>query len=220
MDTDTLRLMIVDDHAVVRLGLRNLLMRQPGWDVIADVGTVAEALRLADELEPDLILMDAHLGDGSGIEACREIVQSHPRISIIILTAFAEDELLLDAISAGAVGYVLKDLRNEDLIRAIETVAQGEILLDPDAPEQALADIHELTRPEAFAMLTDQELRVLALIAQGQTNKEIAENLHLSEGTVRNYVSTILGKLAVANRAEATAYAVQHRLDDYLDPPT
>ncbi len=211
------RIMIVDDHEVVRLGLKNLLTRRPGWEVVSEAGSVGEAIRRADEYQPDVIVMDIRLKDGSGIEACREIVKNDPQAKVIMLTSFAEDELLFNAISAGAIGYVLKQVGNDDLIRAIETVARGEALLDSSVTSQVLAKLREATRVEAFANLTDQELKVLALIARGRTNKEIASNLHLGEGTVRNYVSSIFGKLTLSNRAEATAYAVRHNLDDYVE---
>ena len=216
MEIDTLSIMVVDDHEVVRFGLSNLLTRQPGWQVVAEAGTMADAIRLADEHEPDVIVMDIRLSDGSGIDACREIVEAHPDIKVIMLTSFAEDDLLFSAISAGAVGYVLKQVGNDDLIRAIETVARGDALLDPTITGQVLAKLRDSTRSEAFSNLTDQELRVLALITQGKTNKEIAADLYLGEGTVRNYVSNILDKLSLSNRAEATAYAVRHNLDEYL----
>lgn len=211
------RILVVDDHEVVRLGLHNLLDRQPGWQVVAEAGTVAEAIRLADEHVPDVVVLDIRLKDGSGIDACRAIVNAHPEIKVIMLTSFAEDELLFNAISAGAVGYVLKQVGNNDLVRAIETVARGDALLDPSVTGQVLAKLREATLPEAFTDLSERELRVLALIAQGKTNREIAAQLYLGEGTVRNYVSNILDKLNLTNRAEATAYAVRHNLDDYLN---
>jgi DNA-binding NarL/FixJ family response regulator len=208
--------MIVDDHEVVRFGLKNLLDRQSDWEVVTEASSVAEAIQQADEHQPDVVVMDIRLSDGSGIDACREIVQNHPQIKVIMLTSFAEDDLLFNAISAGAVGYVLKQVGNDDLVRAIDTVARGEALLDPSITGQVLAKLRQATRVEAFAGLTDQELKVLALIAKGNTNKEIATNLHLGEGTVRNYVSSIFGKLGLSNRAEATAYAVRHNLDDFV----
>ncbi|HEX9926504.1 MAG TPA: response regulator transcription factor [Anaerolineae bacterium] len=216
MSSESVRIMIVDDHAVVRLGLSNLLARQPGWDVVAETGTVADAIRLANEYQPDVIVMDIRLSDGSGIDACRAIVKDQPQTKVIMLTSFAEDSLLFNAISAGAVGYVLKQVGNDDLVRAIQTVAQGDALLDPSVTTQVLAKLRDATRSEAFTDLTDQEIRVLALITEGKTNKEIASSLYLGEGTVRNYVSNILDKLGLSNRAEATAYAVRHNLDDYL----
>ncbi len=211
-----MRIMVVDDHEVVRLGLNNLLSRQPGWKVVAEAGTIAEAIRLANEHVPDVVVLDIRLSDGNGIEACRAIVKAHPEIKVIMLTSFADDDLLFNAISAGAVGYVLKQVGNNDLVRAIETVARGEALLDPSVTAQVLAKLRESTRSVAFTDLSERELRVLALIAQGKTNREIATLLFLGEGTVRNYVSNILDKLGLSNRAEATAYAVRHNLDDYL----
>ena len=212
-----IRIMIVDDHEVVRFGLKNLLARQQDWEVVTEAGSMAEAIQQADEHQPDVIVMDIRLNDGSGIDACREIVKQHPNTKVIMLTSFAEDELLFNAIAAGAVGYVLKQVGNDDLIRAIETVARGDSMLDPSITGQVLAKLRSATRVEAFADLTEQELKVLALIAQGHTNKEIATSLHLGEGTVRNYVSSIFGKLGLSNRAEATAYAVRHNLEDYVD---
>jgi DNA-binding NarL/FixJ family response regulator len=208
--------MIVDDHEVVRLGLSNLLSRQPNWEVIAEAGTVEEAIQIAEATLPDVVVMDIRLNDGSGIEACREIVRRNPQIKVIMLTSFAEDELLFNAISAGAVGYVLKQVGNDDLIRAIDTVARGEAMLDPSITGQVLAKLRYAHRLEAFAGLTDQELKVLSLIAKGHTNKEIAISMHLGEGTVRNYVSSIFNKIGLSNRAEATAYAVKHNLEDHV----
>lgn len=211
-----MRIMIVDDHEVVRFGLSTLLSRQPDWEVIAEAGSVAEAIESAGEHEPDVIVMDVRLSDGNGIEACRQIVKTHPAIKVIMLTSFAEDELIFNAISAGAVGYVLKQVGNDDLIRAIQTVARGDALLDPTITGQVLAKIRSSNLSDAFSKLSDQELNVLTLIAQGKTNKEIATDLFLGEGTVRNYVSNILAKLELSNRAEATAYAMRHNLSDYL----
>lgn len=208
--------MVVDDHEVVRFGLANLLSRQSGWSVVAEAGTVADAVRLAGEYEPDIVVMDIRLSDGSGIEACREIVKDYPEMKVIVLTSFADDELLFNAISAGAVGYVLKQVGNDDLIRAIKTVSEGNSLLDPTVTGKVLAKLRESTHSEAFSDLTDRELKVLSLISEGKTNREIATTLYLGEGTVRNYVSNILSKLNLSNRAEATAYAVRHNLDDHL----
>lgn len=209
--------MIVDDHEVVRLGLKNLLTRQPDWDVVTEANSVAEAIRRAAEYHPDIVVMDIRLSDGSGITACREIVRARPQTKVIMLTSFAEDDLLFNAIAAGAVGYVLKQVGSDDLVRAIETVVRGEALLDPGVTGQVLAKLREATRAEAFVNLTDQELNVLKLIAYGKTNREIATELHLGEGTVRNYVSSVLGKLALSNRAEAAAYAMRHNLDDFVE---
>lgn len=215
----TLRILIVDDHEVVRVGLRALLDRHPNFKVVDEAGTAREAVQKALLHRPDVVVMDIRMPGRSGIDACREIVAQLPETRVIILTSYAEDELLFDAIEAGACGYVLKQIGSDDLIRAIETVGRGEALLDPSVTRRVLERVREAARREeeaAFAELTEQELRVLALVAEGKTNREIAQALYLGEGTVRNYVSSILGKLGLTNRAEAAAYAVQHNLKEYL----
>ncbi len=214
-----LRIIIVDDHEVVRLGLRTLLDRHPDFTVIDEVGTAREAIEKTLHQNPDVVVMDVRLQGGSGIEACREIMSQAPEVKVIILTSYAEDELLFDAISAGAAGYVLKQIGGDELVRSIEAVGRGEALLDPSLVQKVFARVREAVRKEeaaAFTDLTDQELRVLAQVAEGKTNREIAKALYLGEGTVRNYVSSILSKLNLTNRAEAAAYAVQHSLKDYL----
>jgi DNA-binding NarL/FixJ family response regulator len=205
-----LRIIIVDDHEVVRLGLRTLLDRHPDFNVIDEAGTAREAIEKTLLHQPDVVVMDVRLQGGSGIEACRKIVAQ---------TSYAEDEMLFDAISAGAAGYVLKQIGGDDLVRSIEAVGRDEALLDPSLVQKVFARVREAARKEeaaAFAELTDQELRVLAQVAEGKTNREIAKVLYLGEGTVRNYVSSILSKLNLTNRAEAAAYAVEHSLKDYL----
>lgn len=214
-----LRILIVDDHEVVRLGLRTLLDRHPDFTVIEEAGTAREAIEKTLLHLPDVVVMDVRLQGGSGIEACRKIMAQVPDTKVIILTSFAEDEMLFDAISAGAAGYVLKQIGGDDLVRSIEAVGRGEALLDPSLVQKVFARVREAARKEeaaAFAELTDQELRVLAQVAEGKTNREIAKALYLGEGTVRNYVSSILSKLGLTNRAEAAAYAVEHNLKDYL----
>jgi DNA-binding NarL/FixJ family response regulator len=216
--------MVVDDHEVVRLGLRGLFERQSGWQVVAEASTADEAVSRALKHRPDVVVMDIRLAGSSGIEACQRITSQDPEIRVIMLTSYAEDDLLFDAIAAGAAGYVLKQIGSDELVRAIETVGRGEALLDPSLTRRVLARVREADRREAFAAfadLTEQELRVLALISEGKTNREIAEALYLGEGTVRNYVSNILGKLGVSNRAEAAAYAVENNLKDHmkLDKP-
>lgn len=215
----TLRILIVDDHEVVRLGLRALLDRHPDFTVVDEAGTAREALQKALLHRPDIVVMDIRLPGRSGIDACRDIVSQLPDTRVIMLTSYAEDELLFDAIEAGACGYVLKQIGSDDLIRAIEAVGRGEALLDPSVTRRVLERVREAARKDeiaAFAELTEQELRVLALIAEGKTNREIARALYLGEGTVRNYVSSILSKLGVINRAEAAAFAVRHNLKEYL----
>lgn len=214
-----LRIIIVDDHEVVRLGLRTLLDRHPDFTVIDEAGTAREAIEKTLLQQPDVVVMDVRLQGGSGIEACQKIMEQAPDTKVIILTSYAEDEMLFDAISAGAAGYVLKQIGGDELMRSIESVGRGEALLDPSLVQKVFARVREAARKEeaaAFAELTDQELRVLAQVAEGKTNREIAKALYLGEGTVRNYVSSILSKLGLTNRAEAAAYAVEHNLKDYL----
>jgi len=214
-----LRILLVDDHEVVRLGLKSLIERHPGFEVVAEAAAAPEAVQKAIAHEPDIVLMDIRLVGGSGIEACEEITQKLPRTRVIMLTSYAEDEMLFSAIRAGAVGYVLKQISSEALIQAIESAARGEAMLDPTLTQRVFSEVRRAIQQEekaAFTDLTPQEMQVLALIITGRTNREIAASLFLSEGTVRNYVSSILSKLNVSNRAEAAAYAVQHNLKDFL----
>jgi len=213
-----LRIIIVDDHEVVRLGLRALLDRHPDFTVVDEAGTAKEAIQKVEAHRPEVVVMDIRLPGGSGIDACREITQRLPGTKVIMLTSYAEDEMLFEAIAAGAAGYVLKQIGGDDLVRAIEAVGRGEALLDPALTQRVFERVREAQRKDeksAFSDLTEQEVRVLALLAEGKTNREIAQMLYLGEGTVRNYVSSILGKLGVANRAEAAAYAVQHKLKTF-----
>ncbi len=214
-----LRIIIVDDHEVVRLGLRTLLEHHPDFTVVDEAATAKQAVQKTLLLCPDVVVMDIRLPGGSGIDACRKIVEQAPETKVIMLTSYAEDEMLFDAIAAGACGYVLKQIGSDDLIRAIETVGKGEALLDPALTQRVFARVREAARKEqdeAFADLTDQEMRVLAQVVEGKTNREIAGVMFLGEGTVRNYVSSILRKLNLTNRAEAAAYAVKHHLREFL----
>jgi two-component system response regulator DevR len=209
------RIMLVDDHEVVRLGLKALLDRHPDMEVVAEASSANEAVEKALHFKPGVVVLDIRLGGSSGIDACREITSQLPDIKVIMLTSYAEDEMLFAAIRAGAAGYVLKQAGGQDVIRAIETVGQGNSLLDPALTERVFAEVRRAARDQeatAFSQLTDQERRVLILVADGKTNREIAEELHLGEGTVRNYVSNILSKLAVSNRAEAASYATKHNI--------
>jgi two-component system response regulator DevR len=214
-----LRILLVDDHEVVRVGVRALIERQPGMEVVGEAGTVREAVSRARELMPDVVVLDIRLPGGNGLDACRQIKAHQPDTRVIILTSFPDDEVLFDAISAGADGYVLKQIGSDDLIRALQRVGRGESLLDPALTNRVFAKMRALRRQErahAFAELNMQEMQILAAIAEGQTNREIGAALHLSEKTVRNYVSAILGKLELASRAQAAAYAARHRIEDYL----
>ncbi len=214
-----LRILLVDDHEVVRLGLRSLIERRPDFEVVAEAASESEAVQKSLEYEPDVVLMDIRLAGGNGVKACERIVAQRPQTKVVMLTSYAEDEMLFAAIRAGAAGYVLKQVGSNDVIRAIEAAARGEAMLDPSLTQRVFTEVrHAIEKEEkaAFVELTNQEMQVLALIAEGMTNREIAKTLYLSEGTVRNYVSSILAKLDVANRAEAAAYAIEHHLKDYL----
>jgi DNA-binding NarL/FixJ family response regulator len=215
----SLEILIADDHEVVRLGLRTLIDSHPNFSVVAEAATVKDVVRKTLLVRPNVVVMDIRLLGGSGIDACEQIVEQAPDTKVVMLSSYAEDEMLFDAIAAGACGYVLKQIGNDDLIRALETVARGEALLDPALTQRVFDRVREAARrehAEAFDDLTDQEMRVLAQVAEGKTNREIADALYLGEGTVRNYVSSILSKLALSNRTEAAAYAVKHDLDEFL----
>jgi len=213
------RILIVDDHEVVRLGLKALLEHHPNFEVVAEAGSAKEAIDQTEQFRPDIILMDIRLPGTSGIEACEEITATYPDTRVVMLTSYAEDEMLFSAIRAGASGYILKQIGGNDLIRALESVGRGEALLDPAVTQRVFQEVRRAVREEeasAFANLSQQEKHVLQLVSEGKTNREIAKALFLGEGTVRNYVSSILSKLSVSNRAEAAAYAVEHNLRDYL----
>ncbi len=213
------RILLVDDHEVVRVGLKALLDKHPDFDVIGEAGSAREAVEKTKSNKPDVVVMDIRLKGGSGIEACQEITEKYPDTKVIMLTSYAEDEMLFSAIRAGASGYVLKQIGSDDLIHAIEAIGRGEALLDPAVTQRVFQEVRKAAREEeasAFAELTQQEMHVLQLVSEGRTNRQIAEMLFLGEGTVRNYVSSILSKLNVRNRAEAAAYAVEHNLKDYL----
>jgi two-component system, NarL family, response regulator DevR len=214
-----LRILLVDDHEVVRLGVKALLGRYPQFQVVAEAGTALEAVQQALQHHPDVVIMDIRLPGKSGIEATQEITQKLPGTKVIMLTSFAEDNMLFDAIVAGASGYILKQIGSGELVRALETVARGEKLLDPAITQKVFDRVRQTAREaqgENFARLTDRELQILALVAEGKTNKEIAEKVFLSEKTVRNYVSSILDKLSLSTRSEAAAYAVKHNIGDHL----
>jgi two-component system response regulator DevR len=215
----SLRIILVDDHEVVRVGVRALIERQPEMEVIGEAGSVREAVTLAEQLAPDVVVLDIRLPGGNGMEACRQIKACRPDTRVIVLTSYPDDEVLFDAIAAGADGYVLKQIGSDELIQALQRVGRGESLLDPSLTEQVFAKMRQVRKQErahAFADLNAQEMRILAHLAEGDTNREIGAALQLSEKTVRNYVSIILGKLGVSSRAQAAAYAARHRIEDYL----
>lgn len=209
------RILLVDDHDIVRLGLMTLLNDQPDMEVTGEASTAAEAVREVASLIPDVVLMDIRLPGEGGIEATRQVTAKFPNVKVVMLTSFADDELVMRAISAGAVGYVLKQVGNEELIRAIQAAARGEALLDPSTTARLLSRVREADRKaqeDAFRELSDREMDVLVHLAKGKTNAEIASLLNLSEKTVGNYVSNMFEKLHLNNRIELAAYAYEHHL--------
>lgn len=213
-----LKILLVDDHEVVRLGLKSLLQKHPDFQVVGEAASADEAIRLTGETKPDVVVMDIRLPGKNGIEATREIVENRPDTKVIILTSFADDEMLFDAISAGASGYVLKQIDSRELVTALQRIGRGESLLDPAITQKVFQRVRADSRKaesEAFGSLTEQELKILALVAEGKKNKEIAAEVFLSEKTVRNYVSSILSKLHLSTRSEAAAYAVKHHIEQH-----
>lgn len=212
--TSRVRLLIVDDHALMRMGLRSLFSTEPGIAVVGEAGTVADAVREARRLRPEVVLLDVRLPDGSGVDACREIRAEAAAPAVLMLTSYDDEEALFASILAGASGYVLKHINPERLIEAVQVVARGDSLLDPTVTGKALARMRALaTRPAAEPLdaLNEQQQRMLPLLAQGKTNREIAAALFLSEHTVKSYVSEILAKLNLHRRAEAAAFFAQHQ---------
>jgi two-component system, NarL family, response regulator DevR len=207
-----IRILLVDDHQVVRDGVRSLIDANDDMTVVAEAGTVAEAVAQALRNRPDVVVMDVRLADGSGIEATREIRAKLENTQVLMLTSFADDEALFASIMAGASGYVLKQIRGGELVRAIREVGAGKSLLDPDVTRSVLDRLRKgkTMRDEKLARLSAQEERILTLVARGLTNGQIGRELKLAEKTVKNYVSTILSKLEVARRAEAAAYLARH----------
>jgi len=217
----SIRVLLVDDHSVVRLGMMTLINDQPGMETVGEAGTAPEAVKAVEELNPDVVLMDIRLPGESGITATREITQKFPDTKVVMLTSYADDELIFRAVRAGAKGYVLKQVGNEELLNAIKAAAVGEAILDSKTTNKILARLRQLEEEaerSVFKELSARELDVLAEVAQGKTNKEIGDALNLSETTVRNYVSNILDKLDLKNRVELATFAVKHHLDDYLRP--
>ena len=213
--TKKIRILIVDDHEVVRQGLVALLDRREGFEVVAEAGSVAESLAMAHRYQPDIVVMDVRLPDGSGVEACREIRAELPGTRVVILTSYPDEEAVLSAIVAGASGYLLKQVRARDLVAALEAVGRGESLLDPAVTEKVLDRVRRIATgayTDELAQLTSQEQKILLLVAEGKTNKEIAADVFLSDKTVKNYVSSILSKLNLERRAQAAAFVAKHRI--------
>jgi len=209
-----LRLLVVDDHEVVRQGLVSLLDRRAGFEVVAQAGSVSEAISQAARHEPDLVIMDVRLPDGSGIVACREIRAARPETRVVMLTSYPDEEAVLSAIIAGASGYLLKQIRGRDLVSGLEAVGRGESLLDPAVTEKVLERVRRMASGGAsdeLAELTAQERKILLLVAEGKTNKEIASEVFLSDKTVKNYVSSILSKLNLQRRTQAAAFVARRQ---------
>ena len=207
---EPIRVFLLDDHEIVRMGVRDLLEAEPGITVIGEAGTAASALARIPALKPDVAILDIRLPDGDGVSVCREIRSKMPQLACLMLTSFSDDEALFDAIMAGAAGYVLKQIRGTDLVGAVRTIASGQSLLDPEAASRVMRRMRDqATAADPLAGLTDQERRILALIGEGLTNRQIGDRLFLAEKTVKNYVSALFAKLGMQRRAQAAAYAAR-----------
>ncbi len=205
-----IRVFLLDDHEIVRMGVRDLLEAEPGITVIGEAGTAASALARIPALKPDVAILDIRLPDGDGVSVCRDIRSKMPQLACLMLTSFSDDEALFDAIMAGAAGYVLKQIRGTDLVGAVRTIASGQSLLDPEAASRVMRRMRDqATAADPLAGLTDQERRILALIGEGLTNRQIGDRLFLAEKTVKNYVSALFAKLGMQRRAQAAAYAAR-----------
>lgn len=207
--------LIVDDHPVVRVGLRSLLSREPTIEVVGEAGTAAQAVAQAAQLQPDVIIMDVRLPDSSGVDACREIRSADPKVHIIMLTSHADEDAVFNSIMAGAAGYLLKQVSGQELVQAIETVATGQSLLDPAVTHKVLEKIKRLATGRGISeisQLSAQEQKVLALVSEGMTNREVARALGLSDKTVKNYLSHVFEKLNLSRRAEAAAFFARHHI--------
>ena len=213
----SIRVMVVDDHEVVRSGLKTILEPEADLKVVGEASSATEAMQRVIELDPHVILMDVRMEGMSGIEACRLIKSAHPDVNVLMLTSFSEEEAVMSAIVAGASGYLLKNTGRADLIKSIRAVAQGQNLLDPSVTRKVMDRLAQLAVKEeqrAVEGLSEREKEVLVLVAQGLTNKGIADKLVISENTARNHVSRILEKLGLSRRSEAATFAAQHGLLD------
>ena len=208
---EKLKILIVDDHDIVRKGLAMLVSRQKDLTVVAEAGTVAEAVEKARETVPDVVVMDIRLPDGTGIEACREIRDENFDVKVLMLTSYSDEEAVMGSIMAGASGYLLKEIRSQEIVDAIRRVGSGQSLLDPSVTASVLERVRRGKEEDVLAQLTDQEKKILELIADGKTNREIAGQINLSDKTVKNYVSNILGKLEISRRSQAAAVLAERR---------
>ncbi len=210
---------LVDDHALVRLGLKTLINDQPDMQVIGEAGTAAEAIQMVANLHPKVVLMDIRLPGEGGLEATRQIVMRFPDTKVVMLTSFADEELVMSAIRAGAVGYLLKEVGTEEVLRGIRAAAQGESVMDAATTTRMFARmraIEQKDEEDAFHDLSERELDVLSEVSLGKTNIEIAQSLNIGEKTARNYVSSILEKLQLTNRIELATYAIKHHLSERM----
>jgi DNA-binding NarL/FixJ family response regulator len=205
-----IKVFLLDDHEIVRRGVRELLEAEPDIAVIGEAGTAASALARIPALRPNVAVLDVRLPDGDGVTVCRDIRSTMPEVACLMLTSFGDDEALFDAIMAGAAGYVLKQIRGTDLVGAVRTVASGQSLLDPEAASKVMRRMRDQTaRADPLAALTGQERRILELIGDGLTNRQIGERMYLAEKTVKNYVSALFAKLGMERRTQAAAYAAR-----------
>ncbi|MEA2488171.1 MAG: two-component system, NarL family, response regulator DevR [Actinomycetota bacterium] len=217
---ERLTVMLVDDHEIVRRGLKTLLEAEGDIEIVAEAESGPRAVALASSNKPDVIVMDVRMPDGSGVEACRAIRDERPDAKVIMLTSFSDDEALFNSIMAGAAGFVLKQIKGRDLIEAIRAVASGKSLLDPEVTKRVLERLRKSKfedKDPKLARLSPQEERILDMVGEGLTNREIAERIHLSDKTVKNYVSAILQKLEVARRAEAASYVARVRAEKHSE---
>jgi DNA-binding NarL/FixJ family response regulator len=209
-DGTNITVFLLDDHEIVRRGVRDLINAEAGIAVIGEAATAASALARIPALKPDVAVLDIRLPDGDGVTVCREIRSKMPQVACLMLTSFSDDDALFDAIMAGAAGYVLKQIRGTDLIGAIRTIASGQSLLDPEAASRVMRRMRDqAAATDPLGSLTDQERRILALIGEGLTNRQIGDRLFLAEKTVKNYVSALFAKLGMQRRAQAAAYATR-----------
>ncbi len=208
--TSTITVFLLDDHEIVRLGVRDLLEAEPDIEVVGEAGTATSALARIPALRPNVAVLDVKLPDGDGVSVCREIRSRVPEVNCLMLTSFDNNQALLDAVMAGAAGYVIKQIRGSDLVSAVRTVAAGQSMLDPQATSKLMARLRDQTaKADPLAMLTGQERRILELIGEGLTNRQIGERMFLAEKTVKNYTSALFVKLGMARRTQAAAYAAR-----------
>ena len=213
-----LRVLIVDDHDIVRKGLSMLISRQEDLEVVGEAGTAAEAIEAARHLSPDVVVLDIRLPDATGVEACRDIRAHNSDIKVLMLTSYSDEEAVMGSIMAGASGYLLKEIRSQEIVEAIRRVGAGQSLLDPAITAGVLERVRRGDGDDKWSQLTGQEQHILDLISEGKTNREIAQEVSLSDKTVKNYVSNILGKLDVSRRSQAAAYMAERRArKDYFD---